>query len=70
MRKRSPRLADKLAEAVQVVLHTNTVTLPAEAAIGRVIAELASELDRLHQRRDVLLGESRRSSSPTLSVNC
>lgn len=55
--RRSPRLAGKLAEAVTKALAAQSVTVPAEAAAGRVIAELARELDRLHQRRDALEGE-------------
>lgn len=31
--------------------------MPAEAALGRVIAEVALELDRLHARRDALAAE-------------
>ena len=33
------------------------MTVPAEATIGRVIAELAGELDRVFARRDALAGE-------------
>ena len=54
---RSPRLASKLTVAVTAALDAQTVTLPAEATIGRVIAELAIELDRAHRRRDALAGE-------------
>ena len=54
---RSPRLAAKVTDAVVAALDAQTVTLPAEAAVGRVIAELAVELDRLHQRRNVLAAE-------------
>jgi transposase len=35
-------------------LAAQDVTVPAEAATGRVIAELAGELDRIHARRDAL----------------
>jgi transposase len=52
--RRSPRLAGKVTEAVMKALAAQNVTVPAEAAAGRVIAELARELDRLHQRRDAL----------------
>lgn len=38
-------------------LDAQTVTLPAEATFGRVIAELAGELDRLHRRRATLAEE-------------
>jgi hypothetical protein len=39
--RRSPRLAGKVTDAVMAALKAQTVTLPAEAAVGRVIAELA-----------------------------
>ena len=49
-RRRSPRLAAKTAEPVAKAVAAQDVTVPAEAATGRVIAELAGELDRA--RRD------------------
>jgi transposase len=55
--KRSPRIAAKIVDAVVAALDAQTVTLPAEAAKGRVITELAVELDRIHTRRDVLAAE-------------
>lgn len=57
VKARSPRLAGKITDAVTAALDAQTVTMPAEAATGRVIAELAAELDRLHRRRDVLAEE-------------
>ena len=57
MKARSPRLADKVVDAVMAALDAQTVTLPAEATIGRVIAELAGEFDRVFARRDRLAGE-------------
>jgi hypothetical protein len=51
---RSPRLASKTAEAVAKALAAQDVTVPAEAATGRAIAELAGELDRIHSRQDAL----------------
>jgi transposase len=54
---RSPRLAPKRTDAVTAALDAQTVTMPAEATIGRVIAELVEELDRTHHRRDVLASE-------------
>lgn len=57
IKARSPRLATKLTGAVTAALDAQTVTLPAEATIGRVIAELATELDRAHRRRDALAAE-------------
>ena len=55
--KRSPRLAGKVADAVTAAVAAQDVTVPAEAATGRVIADLAAELDRLHARRDALEAE-------------
>jgi transposase len=55
--KRSPRLAGKVTDAVMAALDAQTVRIPAETAMGRVIAELARELDRIHARRDILAGE-------------
>lgn len=57
VKARSPRLATKLTDAVTAALDAQTVTLPAEATIGRVIAELAGELDRTQRRRDTLAAE-------------
>lgn len=57
IKRRSPRLAPKLTDAVVDALNTQTVTLPAENTIGRIIAELAAELSRAHQRRDTLAAE-------------
>jgi transposase len=57
IKARSPRMADKVTAAVTDALEAQSVTLPAEAAVGRVVAELAVELDRLHRRRDALAGE-------------
>lgn len=53
IKKRSPRLAGKLAAAPDA----QTVTLPAEATLGRIISESAAELDRLQKRRDTLAAE-------------
>lgn len=57
VRARSPRLADKVTEDVLAALAAQTVTIPAEATTGRVIGELAGELDRVHRRRDALAAE-------------
>ena len=45
------------ATAIAAALAAQDVTVPAEAATGRVIAELAGELDRVCARRDALAGE-------------
>jgi len=55
--KRSPRLAGKAADAVMAAVAAQDVTVPAEAATGRVIAGLAAGLGRLHARRDALTAE-------------
>jgi transposase len=57
IKARSPRLAVKVTGAVLAALDAQSVTVPAEAATGRVIAELATELDRACARRDALAGE-------------
>jgi transposase len=51
---RSPRLAAKIAGTVTKALAAQDVTVPGEAATGRVIAELAGELGRVFARRDAL----------------
>jgi transposase len=55
--KRSPRLKGPISERVWGALNEQTVTVPAEETIGRVIAELAVELDQIRQRRDRLEAE-------------
>lgn len=55
--KKSPRMANKVADAVTSALDAQSVTVPAETTIGRVISELACELDRLHERRSKLENE-------------
>lgn len=58
IKKRSPRLAGKVTAAVAAAaLDAQTVTLPAEVTLGRVISETAAELDRLQKRRDKLAAE-------------
>lgn len=46
-----------MTDAVLAALEAQTLTLPAEATIGRVIADLAIEVDRTHARRDALATE-------------
>ena len=57
IRKRSPRLATALTEAVTGALDAQTVVVPGSVAMGRVIAEVATELDRTQQRRERLGAE-------------
>jgi hypothetical protein len=47
----------RLADEIQAALAAQTVTVPAEETPGRVIRELAEELDRLASRRDRLARE-------------
>jgi transposase len=57
VKARSPRMAAKIVDAVTAALDAQSVTVPAEATLGRVIAELAGELDRVFARRDTLAAE-------------
>jgi transposase len=57
VKARSPRLAPKLTDTVMAALDAQTVKVPAEATLGRVIAELAGELDRIYTRRESLASE-------------
>jgi transposase len=57
IKARSPRIAGKVTAAVTAAVGAQDVTVPAEAATGRVISELAAELDRVCGRRDVLAAE-------------
>jgi transposase len=57
IKTRSPRLAAKVTAAIVAALNAQDVTVPAETATGRVIAELAAELDRVSARRDALAAE-------------
>jgi transposase len=54
VKARSPRLAAKVTDDVVAALDAQSLTLPAEATIGRVVAELAVELDRVFVRRQAL----------------
>src|SRR5262249_22872624 len=57
VKARSPRMAAKASAAVAAAVAAQDVTTPADAATGRVIAELAGELDRVCARRDALAAE-------------
>jgi transposase len=57
VKTRSPRLVTKVADSVTAALEAQSLTVPAEATIGRVITELAGELDRVYARRDALAAE-------------
>jgi transposase len=55
--KRSPRMGVSITERVWKALGEQSVTVPAEATLGRVVAELAVELGRVRDRRDALEAE-------------
>jgi transposase len=57
LRARSPRIAARVTATVAAALAAQDITMPAEAVTGRVIAELAAELDRICGRRDALAAE-------------
>ena len=51
IKKRSPRLADKVTAEIFDALDAQTVTLPAEQTWGEVISDLLADLERIHVRR-------------------
>ena len=53
-KRHAPRMGARLVDEIQAALAAQTVTVPAEETAGRVIRELAEELDRLADRRDRL----------------
>jgi transposase len=57
LKARSPRLAEAVATSVMAALEAQSLSVPAEATIGRVVAELAGELDRAYARREALAAE-------------
>ena len=54
IKKRSPRLANKVADEIWEALTAQTVTLPGEHTWGQVIADLLGDLGRIQTRRDDL----------------
>jgi transposase len=56
-KRHAPRMGTRLVAEIQAALAAQTVTVPAEETAGRVIRELAEELDRLADRRDRLAQE-------------
>jgi transposase len=56
-KRHAPRMGPRLVDEIQAALAAQTVTVPAEETAGRVIRELAEELDRLAARRDRLAQE-------------
>ena len=51
IKKRSPRIAAKIADEIWAALEAQSVTLPAEETWGQVVAELLEDLDRIQQQR-------------------
>jgi transposase len=56
-KRHAPRMGARLVDEIQAALDAQTVTIPAQETAGRVIRELADELDRLAARRDRLATE-------------
>jgi transposase len=56
-KRHAPRIGARLVDEIQAALAAQTITVPAEETTGRVIRELAEELDRLADRRDRLAQE-------------
>lgn len=54
IKKRSPRLADKVTNEIFDALDAQSVTLPAEETWGEVISDLLADLDRILARRGEL----------------
>ena len=52
--RRSPRIGDKVTVAVWEALESQTVTLPAEQRWGQIIADLATDLERISKQRAAL----------------
>jgi transposase len=54
IKRRSPRIADKVADEIWAALDAQTITLPAEDTWGEVIADLLGDLERISTRRGEL----------------
>lgn len=50
----APRMAGRLRDDIFVALDQQTITVPADRTIGRLIQDLARDLHGLHERRDAL----------------
>jgi transposase len=57
VRPRAPRMGERLIDELFLALDAQTVTVPAEETIGRVIRDLAIELSRLADARERLATE-------------
>jgi transposase len=56
-KRHAPRMGARLVDEIEAALAAQTVAVPAEETAGRVIRELAEELDRLADRRGRLAQE-------------
>jgi hypothetical protein len=54
VKPRAPRMGQRPIDELQTALEAQTVTVPAETTIGRVIAELALELGQLAAEIEVV----------------
>ena len=54
IKRRSPRIADKVADEIWAALDAQTITLPAEDTWGEVVADLLGDLERISTRRGEL----------------
>ncbi|MGH3157182.1 MAG: IS110 family transposase [Streptosporangiaceae bacterium] len=70
VRARSPRIAARVTAAVAAALAARDVTVPAEAATGRVIADLAASWTAPAPAATPWPPRSRRRSFPALPVSC
>ena len=57
IKKRSPRIAAKIADEIWSALDAQSVTLPAEKTWGQVVAELLADLDRIQTQRTRLTAQ-------------
>lgn len=57
---KAPRMGERLIDELENALAAQTVTVPAEATIGRIIRNLAAELSRLAGAREQLASEIER----------
>jgi transposase len=54
LRKHTNRDVTSLLDDIAAALAAQTVTLPTEATVGRIVAELAADLEHIHERRQRL----------------
>lgn len=54
IKKRSPRIAAKVANEIWAALDTQTLTIPAAETWGQVVRELLNDIERVQHQRDRL----------------